>query len=502
MKKDIFKAFMALSFIFISLIGASYLKEAKEVASNKYKENRSKEYDKIYQNTYGDYGFNLPLIAIDTNGKSISNKEKTVSNIQVYNSDKENNYLNDNPSLESSAMINIRGNTTKYFPKKQYSLKLVNKKGNEKDKKMLGMDKDSDWVLNGPFADKSLMRNYIAYTVGSNIMEYAPDVRFCEVFVIDDGSSTIQKKHYKGVYLLIEKIKRGEDRVDIVKTHDNTDETSFIISRDRNKEDNIVIGNYGYETHLYDYALNIEYPKKDLTPGKYNYINKYISEFERILYSDKFNDPKNGYRKYIDVDSFVDFYIINEFFLNTDAGIFSTYMYKDYNEKMKAGPIWDFNRSLGNNEVNKDSRAFEYEGFFMLQRYWFDRLMEDRAFANKVVSRYKELRKNYLSDEYLINLIDKTKNYLGTSVKRNFDKWSFELSNQSDVFGMYWNIIQKYGNGEDAFNKFLGNNKDLLEDTTGKANSYEEEINLMKNFIKNRGKWMDENIDSLSKWAS
>ena len=67
---------------------------------------------------------------------------------------------------------------------------------------------------------------------------------------------------------------------------------------------------------------------------------------------------------------------------------------------------------------------------------------------------------------------------------------------------MYWNIIQKYGNGEDAFNKFLGNNKDLLEDTTGKANSYEEEINLMKNFIKNRGKWMDENIDSLSKWAS
>ena len=298
---------------------------------------------------------------------------------------------------------------------------------------MLGMDKDSDWVLNGPFADKSLMRNYIAYTVGSNIMEYAPDVRFCEVFVIDDGSSTIQKKHYKGVYLLIEKIKRGEDRVDIVKTHDNTDETSFIISRDRNKEDNIVIGNYGYETHLYDYALNIEYPKKDLTPGKYNYINKYISEFERILYSDKFNDPKNGYRKYIDVDYFVDFYIINEFFLNTDAGIFSTYMYKDYNEKMKAGPIWDFNRSLGNNEVNKDSRAFEYEGFFMLQRYWFDRLMEDRAFANKVVSRYKELRKNYLSDEYLINLIDKTKNYLGTSVKRNFDKWSFELSNQSDV---------------------------------------------------------------------
>ena len=128
MKKDIFKAFMALSFIFISLIGASYLKEAKEVASNKYKENRSKEYDKIYQNTYGDYGFNLPLIVIDTNGKSISNKEKTVSNIQVYNSDKENNYLSDNPSLESSAMINIRGNTTKYFPKKQYSLKHCKQK--------------------------------------------------------------------------------------------------------------------------------------------------------------------------------------------------------------------------------------------------------------------------------------------------------------------------------------------------------------------------------------
>ncbi len=502
MKKDIFKAFMALSFIFISLIGASYLKEAKEVASNKYKENRSKEYDKIYQNTYGDYGFNLPLIVIDTNGKSISNKEKTVSNIQVYNSDKENNYLSDNPSLESSAMINIRGNTTKYFPKKQYSLKIVNKKGNEKDKKMLGMDKDSDWVLNGPFADKSLMRNYIAYTVGSNIMEYAPDVRFCEVFVIDDGSSTIQKKHYKGVYLLIEKIKRGEDRVDIVKTHDNTDETSFIISKDRNKEEDITIGNYGYETYIYDYALNIEYPKKDLTPEKYNYINKYISEFERILYSDKFNDPINGYKKYIDVDSFVDFYIINEFFLNTDAGLLSTYMYKDYNEKIKAGPIWDFNRSLGNTIVTSKRKAYEYKEFFMIRRSWFDRLMEDKSFSTKVVSRYKELRKTYLNDEYLINLIDETKNYLGDAIKRNFDTWPIYMSNQADMLKLHDDLFKPYEYDPEVFGEFLQENKDLFKDTTGKANSYEEEIILMKKFIKNRGKWMDENIDSLSKWAN
>ena len=168
------------------------------------------------------------------------------------------------------------------------------------------MESGSDWALNGPFSDKSLMRNYIAYKTARNIMEYSPDVRFCEVFVIDDNSKVIEEKHYKGVYVMIEKINRDENRVDINKSQDNIEETSFILSKDRKKENDIGLNSYGIQTYIDFYGLNIEYPKKKLTDEKYQYINKFISEFERVLYSDKFNDPIEGYRKYIDVQSFVD----------------------------------------------------------------------------------------------------------------------------------------------------------------------------------------------------
>ncbi|MFR9070327.1 MAG: CotH kinase family protein, partial [Paraclostridium sp.] len=216
---------------------------------------------------------------------------------------------------------------------------------------------------------------------------------------------------------------------------------------------------------------------------------------------DKFNDPLVGYEKYIDTNSFVDFYIINEFFKNTDAGIYSTYFYKDYNDKMKAGPVWDFNQSLGNHTEDIGD-PFEYEGFFMNQRPWFDKLMEDKKFADKVVRRYKELRKTYLSDKYLIEEIDKATNILGDSVDRNFSKWPISLANQASVFEENESISREYSSDSSKYKDFLEKNKHLIKSTHGKAKSYDKEIDLMKKFIINRGKWMDQNIDSLSKWAS
>jgi len=226
-----------------------------------------------------------------------------------------------------------------------------------------------------------------------------------------------------------------------------------------------------------------------------------INNFERMLYSDKFNDPKQGYSKYIDVDTFVDYYIINEFFKNNDAGMLSTYVYKDYEEKIKAGPVWDFNESLGNTQ-NKDGQVYDYTEFTMIHKPWFDRLMMDINFANKVVQRYKELRKTYLSDEYLTEFIDETVELLGDSVKRNFDRWPIEISNQAKVFEEVGNKLEDYSADLDLYINVLEKNKHLLKNTDGMASSYEEEITLIKNFIVNRGKWMDSNIDSLKKWAS
>lgn len=137
----------------------------------------------------------------------------------------------------------------------------------------------------------------------------------------------------------------------------------------------------------------------------------------------------------------------------------------------------------------------------MIHKPWFDRLMMDVNFANKVVERYKELRKTYLSDEYLTNFIDETVKLLGTSAKRNFDRWPIDIINQAKVFEELGDIVDTYNNDLNLYIKALEKNKHLLKNTDGMASSYEEEISLMKNFIVNRGKWIDSNIDSLKKWA-
>ena len=494
MKKDIVKFIIAFSFILIGLFFSASVYEMKYIAKQESKQAQKQEMNKSYENNLNEE-YNLPIVIIDTNGKSMSRTDKSDVNIQIYDNEEDLNKLIDNPSIVSKAKIKVRGNSTSKYPKKQYTLELINNKGKEDEKKVLGMKKNSDWVLNGPFADKSLMRNYIALKTGRNIMEYAPDAKFCEVFLIDDNSKIIKQKHYRGVYVMIEKIKRDDERVDITKSLDNIDETSFILAKDRQKEDDISLVSYGKETDIYPYGLNVIYPKNSLTLSKYQYMKKYISEFERMLYSDKFNDPMIGYNKYIDSDSFVDYYIINEFFKNTDAGLFSTYIYKDYEEKIKAGPIWDFNKSLGNH--NSDiGKEYDYTGFFMNQRPWFDRLLEDINFSNKVVNRYKYLRKNYISDEYLLNLIDETVILIGDAANRNFNKWSIDLCNQAEFFEF------SGGKYEDNYEDFLKKNEKLLINDNRKSKSYEEEISLMKKFIVKRGKWMDENIDSLNKWAN
>ena len=496
MIKNILKVAMAISCIILALAIATYLNDIK----NNINENQNiKDYN-TYENNLNNTSFNLPVLLIDTSGQQMSRKESIRADLHIYNNESGTNTLNDEPSITTKTNIKIRGNSSSKYPKKQFSLELINNKGEEKDVSLLGMPSESEWVLNGPFLDKSLMRNYIALNTASKIMEYAPRAKFCEVIMVEDGNKELSEDNYRGVYILVEKIKRDNKRVDITETLNNINETSFILAKDRQKEGDIPVTSYGKETYQYSYGLNVVYPKKALTSEKYDYIMDEINKFERVLYSDKFNHPREGYSKYIDVDTFVDYYIINEFFKNTDAGMLSTYVYKDYEDKMKAGPVWDFNESLGNTQ-NEYGKVYDYNGFTMIHKPWFDRLMMDVKFANKVVEKYKELRKTYLSDKYLIEFINETIELLGDSIKRNFDRWPIEISNQAKAFEESGDIAYDYSSDLNIYIKYLEQNKHLLKNTDGMASSYEEEISLMKNFIVNRGKWMDSNIDSLKQWA-
>lgn len=493
MKKTIFNAIIAFSFIILSAIVAITLNFEKI-------RDKSKEMVKLKEIS-GEFGFNLPVVVINTGNENVNRFEKVKGNIKIFNKqDGALNYLSDEPELISDINIKIRGNSSSNYPKLQYSIELIKENGEKRNKKVLGMPKESDWILNAPFADKSLIRNYLSYSVSGKIMDYAPRAKFCEVFIVNDGENSIKEKHYKGLYLMIEKIKIGDDRVDINERYKNADETSFIASKDRIKND-VNFNTYGKQTYIYDNGVVSRYPnEKIITDGNIEYINRKISEFERVLYGEKFNNKQNGFRKYIDENTFIDYYIINEFLQNTDAGVFSTYFYKDYGDKIKAGPVWDFNIAMGNNEVPGD--YYIPSGFYMNQASWFDRLLEDKLFVASLIGRYKILRKTYLSDDYLIRKIDDAIKEIGPAKDRNFNVWPIELCNEAEAFVKYGVMhFKEFNNNPQKLIEYFRKNPKYSKASKSQSKTYEDEIKKLKKFIIDRGKWMDENIEKLYKWT-
>lgn len=408
-----------------------------------------------------EFNTHLPFISIDTNGQAIPGVERdgtTIrTNLKIYDKEKENNFKTDVPVEESLADIRYRGASSMDFDKKSYLVKFVKENGEENNIDALGMGKHDEWILNGPFIDKTLMRNYMWYNISAEIMDYAPEVRFCELFVDDE---------YKGLYILLESVSRGEDnRVDIAKYNPKDNVSSYIIRLDRGSSTEVRnIRNYTKYTMKMGSLLGIDirYPGTEkLTPELNKYICEDLSKFEKALYSYDYKE----YEKYIDMNSFVDYFIINEFTQNYDAGNLSTFLYKDVRGKLKLA-VWDFN-SVCDNYRRLIKLDFDFQN-----NIWYEMLLKDPRFVDKIVSRYYELRKSYLNEEYLLNYIDETRNYLGDAIERNYEVWGYT---------------------------FLPENDYMTEEQ--KVASYEEAIERYKNAIIKRGRWLDENIERLYEFS-
>ena len=138
------------------------------------------------------------------------------------------------------------------------------------------------------------------------------------------------------------------------------------------------------------------------------------------LYGDNFRDEKNGYASYIDVDNFVDYYILNEVVMNHDAGNLSTYSYKEIDGKLKMA-VWDYNNCYDNYQWF----AQEFDEFYLPEMAWFERLLQDRAFVDKVVKRYYELRENELSEDNMYGILDTAEATMGDAIDRNYKVWGY-----------------------------------------------------------------------------
>ncbi len=389
----------------------------------------------------------------------------------------------DSTLYEGIIGIEIRGESSQFFDKKSYGFETWDSQYNDLDVALIGFPEEEDWILYGPFSDKSLIRNKLIYELSNRMGRYTTKTEFVELTI---------NYEYKGLYIFMEKLKRDKNRIDISKLENaDIDEElisgGYIIKIDKSDmEDGSYTDYNSFQSHFDVFGnengdirinFNYEYPKPgEIHANQKNYIKNYFYEFESSLASNNFKDPINGFRKYIDEDSFIDFFILNELSNNVDGYRLSTYLQKDRNEKLVIGPIWDFNLSFGNADYCGGERydvwCFKFNerclGDYWNVPFWWNRLLEDEKFVDKLKNRWNQLRLNILSDNNMLTLIEEQYSFLNNEtdiINRNFNKWK--------IFGIYiWP------------NSFIGNN-------------YYEEIDFLKNWIKERTKWLDESINNL-----
>lgn len=415
---------------------------------------------------------NLPIININTNGQNILDDPRIVADMSIIdNGISRRNYFDDVPNdYNGKISIEIRGSSSQMFPKKGYGLETQDSLGNNNNVKLLGMPKENDWILHGPYSDKSLMRNFLIYEIGRKMGNYAPRMRFCEVYINND---------YRGLYLLTEKIKRDDDRVDIEKLepqHISGDELTggYIVKVDKTTGS----GGGGWTSPYWTVGINPRRPfiqfddpqDDELVQIQKAYIQNYVTSFETACFGANFADPNLGYAKYIDVPSFIDFIIANEITKNVDGYRLSSFLYKDRDSKggkLTAGPLWDFNLAFGNADYceggNTWGWAYDFNTVCGAEiPFWWKRFLQDTTFENRLKCRWTNMRQGLLNTNNLHQMIDSLVLYLHEAQERNFNRWQ--------ILGTHvWP------------NNYVGA-------------TYAEEITYLKNWISFRMNWIDSNL--------
>ncbi len=412
-----------------------------------------------------------------------------------------------------------RGNSTYGWEKAQYRFETWDENSPDTDPystaeymdmdvSLLGFSAESDWIIHAPYADRTLMRNYQMYTWSRQIGRYAVRTRFVELYRDFNMDYIVSDADYRGVYIFMEKIKRGRDRVDIERlrpSHTSEPEITggYMFKKDWDSD---------FTTAIYDEPLQYEDPRyEELNSTQRNWIQNYFNQFDTALSSGDYDNPAhpNYYGNYIDIGSWIDHHILVEIAKNVDGFILSTFLYKDRGGKINMGPIWDYNGSLGADYFC----SYDPEGWFHeydetcindcageLATFpnednpdaynWYYRLFEDSEFLLAYADNWFALREHHFKAGNLHADIDNAVAYLTTdvagesAVDRNFTKWD--------------NLE------EDLWPDFLDNifNPDPCEPHPhpncdhGYPPTYAGYVQWIKDWLELRVAWMDSEIDS------
>lgn len=357
----------------------------------------------------------LPVVYIDTENKTaITSKDEYVKGTIRIVEDIETRGASD--VFESKMKIKGRGNTTWGLPKKPYKIKFDEKTS------LLGEPADKEWVLLANYTDKTALRNETAFDMGRmSSLDYTNRTHFVEV---------ILNGVYNGTYQLGEQLKIAKNRV-------NVGDDGFLLEIDAKAAEEDIT----FKVAHIGQPINIKDPDVEVNGEAYNYVVQYLQEADAALFSENFTDATNGYANFLDVESFVDWYIINEIAKNNDACFWSScYMNLSRDGKLKMGPLWDYDIAFGNVNYNG---CDDPTGFWIkTQVAWYSRLFQDKNFVSKVKERFSYF---YENREDIYTVINTNADYLKYSVIENNNKWgtlyTYTWPN-SVIWGSYENEVQ------------------------------------------------------------
>lgn len=389
---------------------------------------------------------NLPIVRFNTKTRVIQDEPKIPVQMEIFDKGPgQLNQVSETPTISTVAGLEYRGSTSQadfYFlpgyVKKPYGIELWTDSTGVKAKKLslVQMPEESDWVLNASYNDRSFMRDFIAQSLAGRIGLLHSNAKFVELIINDE---------YRGVYVLMEKIKQGKNRVpisDLYPTENAGDDVTggYLLKIDKTSGSPSTTWKSNYTsgiTATQKCEFQIEYPQYGIiTQQQLIYIRDYINNWEKKLMTEDMNDPKASFRDFMDVSTFINYFILNETTRNVDGYRLSTYLYKDKESlggKIKMGPAWDFNIAFGNadylNGWKTDGfvyKAMENDGGkndYWQVPFWWNKLMQDASFRKALATRWKEVRSTFLNTNSINATIDSAQVALKDPLTRNFQKF-------------------------------------------------------------------------------
>lgn len=375
---------------------------------------------------------NLPIVVIETDGGvNIPDEPKVLATMKIiWHQDGSRNYLSDinNPTfLNYDGRIGIerRGSTSQSPAKKPYGLTTLKADDiTNNNVSLLGMPAENDWVLNNLAYDQTGLRDFIAFELSGQLGHYASRRVYCEVVINGD---------YKGLYMLMEKIKVDKNRVNIEKMDPTCNSYPEVTGGYITKADKDTGGDpiawYMGSGYWSNVAYIHHYPKpSDVTMAQNNYIKNVFFDLQNKAQAHN-ESIQNGYPSIIDIPSFIDFMMVAEYASNVDVYQLSTFFHKDRKGKLRAGPVWDYNLSFGYDEFGNRSRYDVWQfnnGSNDGSAFWND-LFNSPTFRCHLAKRWFELTQpgqpfNY---ETILQRIDQVDAWISEGVSRDKQRWYY-----------------------------------------------------------------------------